>query len=111
MKNEKSKWKQIAAGIVLAMAISLTAPCVPAQENRKVVFNPTPSYPEIARKMHLVGVVKVQVVIAADGKIKDVKVFGGHPLLVETVQEALKNWKYAPASNETTTLLQFNFHE
>jgi len=111
MRNKKSKWRQIAAGIVLAMAISLAAPCVPAQENRKVVSNPTPAYPDIARKMHLAGVVKVRVVIGADGRIKDVKVVGGHPVLVDAVQETLKDWKYAPGSSETTTLLQFNFHE
>ena len=48
--------------------------------------------------------------IAPDGQIKDVKVIGGHPLLVSAVQETLKNWKYAPASSETTAILAFNFH-
>jgi hypothetical protein len=32
-------------------------------------------------------------------------------VLVSAVEETLKNWKYAPASGETTALLQFNFHE
>jgi protein TonB len=112
MTKEKLWWKRMAAGAWLAIAISLTATNIPAQEtNRKVISNPTPAYPELARKAHLVGVVKVQVVIAADGKIKEVKVIGGHPLLVDSVQETLKNWKYAPASGETTTVLAFNFHE
>jgi len=30
---------------------------------------------------------------------------------VDSVQETLKNWKYAPAASETTTVLAFNFHE
>lgn len=111
MSAQKLKLEKIAAGAFFAVALSLTAPRVPAQENRKAVSNPTPVYPEIARRMHLAGVVKVQVVIGTDGRIKEVKVVGGHPVLVDAVQETLKNWKYAPASGETTTLLQFTFRE
>ncbi len=48
--------------------------------------------------------------VARDGQIKDVKVVGGHPLLVSAVQDALKNWKYAPASGETLVSLEFSFH-
>ena len=58
----------------------------------------------------MTGTLKVQVTIAPDGKVKDVKVVGGHPLLVDAVQETLKSWKYAPASSESTALLEFNFH-
>jgi len=112
MTNEKVRWERIGAGALLAIAMSLAATNVPAQEtSRKVISNPTPVYPELARKVHAAGVVKVQVVIAADGKIKDVKVIGGHPLLVDSVQETLKNWKYAPGNSDTTAVLAFNFHD
>ncbi|HYL86245.1 MAG TPA: energy transducer TonB [Candidatus Angelobacter sp.] len=112
MINKKSGWRRVAACALFAAAMSLTTTNLQAQENaRRAISNPTPIYPELARKVHLAGTVKVQVVIAADGKIKEVKIIGGHPLLVDAVQETLKNWKYAPASSETTTVLQFNFHE
>jgi len=52
----------------------------------------------------------VQVVIATDGQIKSTKVIGGHPLLVNAVEDTLKKWKYAPSSAETAALLEFNFH-
>lgn len=103
------KFGRIAAVIFCAVALSLTTPRASAQESRKVLNNPTPVYPEVARRLHLAGTVKVQVVIGADGRIKEVKVIGGHPVLVDAVQETLKNWKYAPASSETTTSLEFNF--
>jgi len=45
-----------------------------------------------------------------NGQIKQTKVLGGHPVLVTAVEETLKNWKYAPASAETTTQLEFSFH-
>jgi TonB family protein len=98
------------ARILLAMGLSLAGASLHAQENRKALNSPTPTYPETARQFRVSGVGKVQVVIAPDGQIKDVKVIGGHPLLVNSVQETLKNWKYAPASSETTATLVFNFH-
>jgi outer membrane biosynthesis protein TonB len=72
--------------------------------------NPAPPYPEVAKKFGLTGIVKVHVVIAADGHIKSVRPIGGHPVLVDSVKETLKDWKYAPASSETTTVLEFDFH-
>jgi TonB family protein len=112
MTNEMVRCKRIGAGALLAIAMSLSSANALAQETtRKAISNPNPTYPELARKVHLAGVVKVQVVIGADGKIKEVKVIGGHPLLVDAVQETLKNWKYAPGPSETTTSLAFNFHE
>jgi outer membrane biosynthesis protein TonB len=48
-------------------------------------------------------------VIAADGTIKSAKVLGGHPVLADAVQKALKKWKYAPGTSETTMELDFRF--
>jgi TonB family protein len=107
---EKAKAATRAARAFLAMALLLLAVNLPAQETRKVISNPAPMYPEMAKKLRLTGVVKLQVVISPDGKITSTKVIGGHPVLVNSVEETLKNWKYAPASTETTTQLEFNFH-
>lgn len=112
MTYNRLVWKTFVTCAVFAITMSLLAADLRAQDTpRKAISSPNPIYPELARQVHLAGTVKVQVVIATDGKIKNVKVIGGHPLLVDAVQDALKNWKYAPASSETTTILQFNFHE
>ena len=108
--RETAKLTKIAALCFLAMALLLAAVNLPAQETRKVLSNPVPVYPEMAKRLRLTGVVKVQVVIAPNGLIKETKVLGGHPVLVNAVEETLKNWKYAPASAETTTQLEFSFH-
>jgi len=110
LRDERSKLTKIAARTFLAMALTLSAINLPAQEGRKVISNPVPPYPAVAKSFHITGVVKVQVVIAADGHIKATEVLGGHPLLVEAVEETLKKWKYAPASGESTVLLEFDFH-
>ena len=98
------------ASLAITLFLNLTGANLLAQETRKAISNPAPRYPELAKTLHLSGVVKVQIVIAPDGKITSTKVLGGHPLLVSSVEETLKTWKYAPASAETTTQLEFNFH-
>ena len=107
--NTRRKKVSILCGTMLAVALSLGRASLQAQEGRKALSNPAPVYPEMAKRIHLTGVVKVQVVIGADGRIKEKNFIGGHPVLVNAVEETLKNWKYAPASGETTTQLEFNF--
>jgi hypothetical protein len=53
--------------------------------------------------------VKVKLVIGADGAIKETQFLGGNPVLVDAVGKALKEWKYAPASSESTLMLEFKF--
>lgn len=92
---------------ILAMALSSVN--LSAQEGRKVISNPVPVYPQLARNNHITGVVKVVVVIAPDGHIKSTEVIGGHPLLTDAVKDTLKDWKYAPAATESTATLEFHF--
>jgi TonB family protein len=93
--------------LVVFSLITVTAS---GQENRKLIDQPVPAYPPIARQVGLSGSVKVEVVVAPNGRVKDVKVIGGHPLFVDSTLEALKKWKYAPSNTETTATLVFNFH-
>ncbi len=109
MKRER-KAGRILGGALVAMALSLGVANLRAQDSRKVLSNPVPVYPDVAKRMRLTGTVKVQIVIGTDGRIKEKNFIGGHPVLVSAVEETLKNWKYAPASGETTTQLEFNFH-
>jgi TonB family protein len=107
MKNKQ--WaRTLTLALILAGLYGFNAGGAHAQFPRKVLANPQPDYPEIAKKMHLVGTVRVEVVIGANGQIKETKVIGGHPLLVNSTLMSLKMWKFAPG-NEETTVLEFNF--
>jgi len=99
-----------ALSAVLLMGMSLPGLTALAQEARKPISRPAPPYPDAAKRLMLSGTVKVQVVIAADGLIKETKIIGGHPLFVNTVEETLKKRRYAPASSDTTVQLEFDFH-
>ena len=81
------------------------------QESRKAISKPTPRYPEIAKRLNLVGTVKIEITIGPDGRIKNTNVIGGHPLLINATLDALKEWKYEPAKTETLETLTFDFHQ
>jgi len=81
-----------------------------AQDARKVLEQPAPTYPDIARRLSLEGTVKVEVVVGSDGLVKDTKVIGGHPLLVDAALKALRDWKYERAASESKLVLEFKFH-
>ena len=95
----------------VALLFGFTGATLFAQQTRKVLSNPEPVFPELAKRLRLTGTVKATLVIGADGLVKDVQIHGGHPVLIDAVQSAVKKWKYAPASSETTAQLEFNFHE
>jgi TonB family protein len=77
--------------------------------DRKVKSKVSPLYPEIARKMNLGGVVKLQVIVAPNGVVKETKVIGGNPILVNAALDAVKKWRFEPASEESAGVLEFKF--
>ncbi|HEY2457224.1 MAG TPA: energy transducer TonB [Candidatus Acidoferrum sp.] len=91
------------------IALGLFAIPTIAQDGRKLLIHPQPVYPDLAKELSLKGNVRLEIVIGSDGEIKSTKPLGGHPILVQAATEAVKKWKYAPASGETTTTLEFSF--
>jgi TonB family protein len=61
-----------------------------------------PALPEVGRKMDLKGTVKLEVEIAANGKVTSVKALGGHPLAVDCAGAAVKNWQVEPPARATS---------
>jgi TonB family protein len=77
----------------------------PRPVKRKVM----PEYPAIAKRMKLTGKVRLRAVIAADGHVVSTKVIGGHPVLVESAQRALKDWRFSPAAAESSQDIEMEF--
>jgi protein TonB len=55
-----------------------------------------PQYPPPARLMHIAGTVRLQAIIGKDGRVRDVQVLSGHPLLVQAALAAVREWRYRP---------------
>lgn len=76
---------------------------------RKVTSRVQPAYPDLARKMRLQGVVKIEAVVKPNGAVKSTRVLGGNPVLVDAATEAVTKWKFETASAETTEIVQVTF--
>jgi TonB family protein len=79
------------------------------QRQRAITHSEDPEYPAIAKKMDLHGTVKLKLWIKPDGTVRRVEYVGGHPVLAESALKAVKNWKYAPANQESNTVVEVKF--
>jgi TonB family protein len=68
-----------------------------------------PIYPELARKMHLSGTVKIEVTVGTNGSVKGARIVGGHPVLATAALDAAKKWRFEPASTESSGVIDFKF--
>jgi len=59
-----------------------------------------PKYPKQARKQKTEGVVRLNVDIGPDGKVKDLKVLDGDPLLADTAVRAARKWRFYAAEKD-----------
>jgi protein TonB len=62
----------------------------------KLIYQPKPEYPELARLARTEGAVEIEAVIGKDGTIEELKALRGHPLLVKAALEAVRQWRYQP---------------
>lgn len=76
---------------------------------RKLKVSVPPEYPELARKMNIQGVARVLLTVASDGKVVGVKELGGNPVLVASLVQAVKKWKYESADRESEIEVRFEF--
>ncbi len=78
--------------------------------SRKVKNRVDPVYPELAKRNNISGSARVELLVTADGRVKDVKVLGGNPVLVQAVMAAVVKWKYEPAAEESSVIVKFDFN-
>jgi len=56
----------------------------------------TPKYPSEAREQRISGTVRLHVIISKEGKVQQLELVSGHPLLAESAIEAVRKWEYKP---------------
>jgi len=55
-----------------------------------------PKYPEIARAVRIQNSVLLDAIISKEGTIENLQVESGHPMLIPTALDAVKQWVYRP---------------
>jgi len=109
-KTAARRWmaKLLLLGALL-FAGAVSMPTLAQESSRKLKSGPPPEYPELARKLNITGSCRVRITIAADGRVKDVKELGGNPVLLKSLVDAVKKWRYEPSTTESTAEVTFNF--
>lgn len=93
-------------GIMAGSAPTLPPPPKPAAPARikqggdvtaaAIVTQTRPVYPPLARQARIQGTVVLHAIIDKEGKVAQLAIVSGHPLLVESALEAVKQWRYKP---------------
>jgi len=79
------------------------------EANRRIVTKIIPQYPALARAMKIQGNVRIDVLVEPNGKVKSLDPRGGHPVLVQSAEDALRQWKWEPASRESHEIVELRF--
>jgi protein TonB len=91
-------------GGVLSAANSTPPKVAPPQKARvsggvmqgNLINRVNPQYPAIARQARISGQVILQAVISKSGAIENLKVVSGHPMLINSAMDAVRQWRYKP---------------
>jgi TonB family protein len=105
------------ATVIVALAAAFfflaLAPLSSAQKasksERKVLVSVKPDYSELLRHAQIGGLVRLKATVAPDGKVTNVTVVGGNPILAESASAAVMRWKYAPAPDQTVEEVSISF--
>jgi TonB family protein len=62
----------------------------------KLVEKPEVIYPPQAMEARIQGIVRLNVMIGADGRVENATVASGHPLLVPAAMDAVRQYRYQP---------------
>ena len=60
------------------------------------VFDVAPVYPAIARTAHVQGVVILEALLDAQGRVESMRVLRSIPLLDQAAIDAVQQWRYTP---------------
>jgi protein TonB len=88
---------------MILITLPPAAPVAPARirvggnmQSVKLLEKPKPMYPQEAKDARVQGVVSLVAIIGKDGRVQNLTVITGHPLLVPAALQAVSQWVYEP---------------
>ena len=61
-----------------------------------LIYRVQPEYPALARQVHVQGLVVLRAIISRNGAIENLQALSGHPLLIPSAINAVRQWRYRP---------------
>ena len=101
--------KSFLGGLLLAGLLFGAAAAQAQDTTRKILKKVPVPYPSILKSKGIGGVVRLKVFVKPDGSVRDAEVLGGNPILAESAQKSVMQWKFSPASSETALELSVTF--
>ena len=92
----------------LALMVAMALPARAADE-RAVKARVAPAYPEIARRLKIAGLVKIEATVDPAGKVTGVKTVSGNRMLSAAAEDAVRRWKFESGSGDATVDVDINF--
>lgn len=109
-RHARHQWiRSFSVGLLALFFLLSSCPLLAQATARKVKNRVDPVYPELAKRNNISGSARVELLVTPDGRVKDVKVLGGNPVLVQAVMAAVVKWKYEPAAEESSVIIKFDF--
>lgn len=102
--------KKLITAMAMVSLVLLLSGTGLAEGGRKIKHQVQPAVPPIARQMGISGTVRLEIQIAADGSVKSAKPLGGHPLLIQSAEDAVRKWRFEPGS-PSKQIVEFNFQQ
>jgi TonB family protein len=88
-----------------------------AEMQKRLEHSVAPVYPEVARQAGIEGDVVLRINVSGEGRVTDLAVLEGPPILARAAMAAVRQWKYrawrmngSPAAVVTTMVVSFRLH-
>ena len=84
-------------------------------QNARILHRVMPVYPPEAVEQQVSGTVRLEAIIGVDGRVRDLQLVDGHPMLAPSALDAVAQWRYRPTQLngqdvEVVTLIEVNFN-
>jgi TonB family protein len=84
-------------------------PLWPQELSRRVISRAIPAVPPLAKKLHLTGRVKLEVIVAPNGSVTSARPVGGSPVFEQSAVAAVRKWKFERSAKETKGVVVIDF--
>jgi protein TonB len=83
-------------------------------QEANLIHKVDPEYPPLAVQARIQGTVRFTAIIGHDGRVQNLQLINGHPLLVQAARQAVNQWEYRPtllngSPVEVVTQVEVNF--
>ncbi len=94
-----------------ALTVGVKVLAIASAENvpRRLITRVNPDYPDTLRERGITGVVRMQLTISPQGRVENVTLLGGNPILAESAISAVRQWVYTTSHAYTVIEVSIDF--